>query len=37
MTNKQQAIESSYKCEECSKSFYNRTELDDHAHQIHGI
>jgi DNA-directed RNA polymerase subunit RPC12/RpoP len=34
---KQHLVESSYRCEECGKSFYSRGELDDHIHQIHGI
>ena len=37
MIHKQHAIESSYRCEECGKSFCSRGELDDIFHQIHGI
>jgi hypothetical protein len=38
MIQKQQyVIESSYRYEECGKSFYSRGELDDHIHQIHRI
>jgi hypothetical protein len=38
MKRKQHVIESSYRCEECGKSYYSRGERrDDHIHQIHGI
>lgn len=37
MIHKQHVIESSYRCEECGKSFCSRGELDEHIHQIHGI
>jgi hypothetical protein len=35
--NRQHAIESSYRCEECAESFHSRVELYDPIHQMHGI
>ena len=37
MTHKQHVMESSYKCEQCGKSFHNRRELHDHIYLMHGI
>ena len=31
MAHKQYVIESSYRCEECGISFYNRAELSSHS------
>ncbi len=37
LREQQHLTESSYKCEECGKSYTSRGELDDHIRQMHGI